>query len=136
MKLSMLKSPVIKEFEFINPYTDEKTGIFITVNSVKSREGKEATHRMQIEIIEARLKEENFDKDNKLKQEIMKDITIRFMADLIVEWRGIEDEDGKKIKFTKEAAFTILKEYIELADAIYVFVNNAENFLKKESNAL
>lgn len=132
MKLSALKSPNIKEFEFINPYTEEPTGIFIAVHAIKSKLGKEATHKMQLEMLELRKDKNNLTEDGTIKPDVIRVESIKWMAEITESWKGVEDDNGKVMKPTKDNIIKAYTEYEELANAVYNFAANSGNFVTKQ----
>ena len=132
MQLSNLGVIPPKEFNFIDPFTEQPTDIFITVHPIKSKHGKDAEHKMRLKIIELMQDENNFieGEEKKLKTELIANASLEMVASLVVNWRGLEDEKGKQIKFSNEACFTIFKEHQELADAVYKLAGAMGNFQK------
>lgn len=122
MKLSQIGKPIILEMEFLDPYTDEKTGIFVKFHSLKSRYGKEQLHEMQLKMIEKREKNEEID-NIKLNKELL--------CNLFDSFRGIDDNNGKPIKSSKKAFETAIDESQELLNSCLVFVGNLGNSLRK-----
>jgi hypothetical protein len=127
MQLSQLGKPIILEMEFLDPYTDEKTGVFVKFHSLKSRHGKESLHSIQLKIIEA--KEKNEEIDNKV-------LNKQLLLDLFDSFRGLEDENGKVIKSSIKAFEDAIDESQEFFNACLVFVSNSGNSLKKSEKDL
>lgn len=136
MKLSDIGKPNPKEMEFIDPYTNEPTGIFLTVHSLKSKIGKYATIEMQRKQLEARNNPDNLDENGALSIEVQKELTYEWVADLVESWKGVVDEHEKPIKPSKEAFIEGFRESQELLDAVFVFVNNSGNFGAKQEPTL
>jgi hypothetical protein len=133
MKLSQL-SPSAKEFEFTNPYTNEPTGIKVTLYPMKSKEGKQAEHEMRLKILELMQDENNtieIDGKKNMKEDVIIDVSLEMLASIVVDWNGIEDEKGEPLKFSKENAIKAFKEYREFSDFVYNTANNVGNFLKE-----
>lgn len=130
MQLSQIGKPNTKEFEFIDPYTDEATGIFVTLHSLKSKHGKEALHAMQLQAIELRGEKEE------LADEDTMNLNIGLLLNLFEKFRGIDDDNGKAIKSTKANFDKALRESTELFSACLVFISNAGNFSRKQEKAL
>ena len=133
MKLSTLGNTPSKEFNFLDPYTNQPTDIYITVKPLKSKAGKEIEHNMRLKIAELMQDEKNIIKTDKrvdLNPDIMMDITISMVAELVEDWRGIQDDDDKDIVYSKEIALELLREHQSIADAIYLFSSNLGNFQK------
>lgn len=133
MKLSKLGNTPSKELNFIDPYTNEPTDIYLTVKPLKSKSGKEIEHNMRLRIAELIQDDNNIVKSaNKvdLKPEIMIDVTIAMVADLVEDWRGIQDENDEYIPYSKEVCLELMKEHQTLADAVYNFSSNLGNFQK------
>lgn len=129
MNISQIGKPNPKEFEFIDPYTLEPTGIFITVHAIKSKHGKQATQTMQHTTLELRKNEANLI-NGELNPDLVKEATIGWIADLMETWRGVEDDSGKKIKPSKNAFIEALTQSEELLNAVYSFVSTHGNFTK------
>jgi len=127
MKLSNIGKPVILEMEFLDPYTDEKTGVFVKFHSLKSRHGKESLHAIQLKTIEA--KEKNEEIDNKV-------LNRELLLSLFESFRGLEDDKGKAIKSSKKAFEDAINESQEFSKACLVFVSQSGNFLRKSEKVL
>ena len=127
MRLSQIGKPIILEMEFLDPYTDEKTGIFVKFHSLKSRYGKEQLHEMQLKMIEKREKNEEID-NIKLNKELL--------CNLFDSFRGIDDNNGKPIKSSKQSFETAIDESQELLNSCLVFVGNLGNSLRKSESDL
>lgn len=127
MQLSQLGKPIILEMEFLDPYTDEKTGVFVKFHSLKSRHGKECLHAIQLKIIEA--KEKNEEIDNKV-------LNRELLLSLFESFRGLEDENGKVIKSSKKAFESAIDESLELSNACLAFISNSGNSLRKSEKDL
>jgi len=138
MQLSTLGMTPLREFNFIDPFTEQATDIFITVHPIKSKHGKAAEHKMRLKIIELMQDENNLieNEEKKLKTELITNVSLEMMSNLIVSWRGIEDEKGKQIKFSNETCLEIFKEHQELADAVYQFASTMGNFFTKSESDL
>jgi hypothetical protein len=54
-------------------------------------------------------------------------LRVNFMADLIIDWSGIES-DGKALKFSKETARDLLANAPYIVDQVYIASNKLENF--------
>lgn len=131
MKLSQIGKPVVLEMDFVDPYTDEPTDIKIKFNSIKSKIGKESLHNMQLKLIE--LKKDDAEKEISVDE--MKNINIDLLCDLFVSISGLEDEDGKAIKSSKNSFKSALDESDELLNSCIIFVTKTGNFSgKKESD--
>lgn len=133
MQLKNLGTTPPKEFNFIDPFTDEPTDIFLTVHPIKSKYGKETEHKMRLRIVELMQDENNIEEvDGKknLKHELIMDETIRMISEMVIGWKGIEDDKGKQIKFTPEVCLETMKEHQSIADAVYSFANTVGNFQK------
>jgi hypothetical protein len=100
MILSNLYKPITKEFNFIDPFTDEPTDIFITVHSLKSKLGKEVTHNMQLSLLALKDDVNNLNEDKTIKEDIQLVETIKWVSSLVSDWRGLQDNKGKDIKPT------------------------------------
>ena len=127
MQLSQVGKPIILEMEFLDPYTDEKTGVFVKFHSLKSRHGKESLHAIQLKTIQA--KENNEEIDN---QSFNKEL----LLSLFDSFRGLEDENGKVIKSSIKAFEDAIDESQEFFNACLVFVSQSGNFLRKSEKDL
>ena len=139
MKLSDIGKPNPKEFQFIDPFTEQPTGIFLTVHALKSRIGKQATSQMQHSLLKIRQDENNMieiDGKQEIKPDIISDETIKWTADITESWRGIEDDNGKQIKPSKEAFIKAYTQSNELMNAVLTFASNLGNFTAQSVNAL
>ena len=132
MQLSQIGKPVILEMDFIDPYTDEPTGIKVKLHSIKSKIGKEAIHNMQLKLIE--LKKDDAEKEITVDE--MKSININLLCDLFVSINGLEDEDGKEIKSNLKAFQDALNQSDELLNGCINFLMTSGNFLKKQEKSL
>lgn len=122
MQLSQIGKPIILEMEFLDPYTDEKTGVFVKFHSLKSRHGKESLHAIQLKTIEA--KEKNEEVDNKV-------LNKQLLLDLFESFTGLEDDKGKAIKSSKKAFENAIDESPEFFLSCMQFVSQSGNSLKK-----
>ena len=133
MKLSNLGATPPQEFELLDPFTQEPTGIKITIHPIKSRIGKQAEHVMRQSILKLMQDESNMievDGNKSLKVELIKEVSIQMLTDLTVSWNGIEDDNGEPIKFSKKACKKAYLENEEFTDAVYEYANDLGNFLK------
>lgn len=134
MKITQLKNIGVvppRELNFKDPFTEELTDIFFTVHPLKSKYGKEAEHKMRLRIVELMQDESNIvevDGKKNLNQDLILEETVAMIANMVSDWKGIEDDKGKAIKFSEDKCIELLKEYQSLADAIYVFSSNMGNF--------
>lgn len=111
---------------------------FISVMQENSKVGAQATLDMQREIMELYQDEINLDikevdgKETKaLKYELIVDVSLKKLAKITVGWRGISDENGEEIIFSLENALMIYKKYEHIANTVYNFCANADNYLGK-----
>lgn len=132
MKLSQIGKPVVIEMDFVDPYTDEPTGIKVKLHSIKSKLGKEAIHNMQLKLIA--LKKD--DADEEITIDEMKNINISTLSDLFVSISGLEDENGKAIKSSLKAFQDALNQSDELIKGSMNFLITSGNFLKKQGKNL
>lgn len=132
MQLSQIGKPNPIEFEFKDPYTGQSftKPIFVSVHAIKSKVGKEATQKMQHNILKLRQDENNLI-DGEIKLEVASQETIKWIADLVETWRGVEDEKGKEIPPSKEAFIEAFTQSEEFLNAVYAFAANLGNYLAK-----
>jgi len=139
MKLSDIGKPNPQEFEFKDPYSEQPTGIFISVHALKSRIGKEAISQMQHSLLKIRQDENNMieiDGKQEIKPDIILEETIKWTADITESWRGVEDDNGKQIKPSKEAFIKAYTQSSELMNAVLTFASNLGNFTAQSVNDL
>jgi hypothetical protein len=73
----------------------------------------------------------------KLDPEIQLDIMAKAMSSsLLLDWRNVCDNSGKDVKFTKEAAYNVLKSNSEFRDFITEFSTEIENYISDEKEDL
>ena len=133
MKLSSIGNTPSKEFNFLDPYTNQPTDIFITVKPMKSKAGKAIEHNMRLKMAELIQDENNIIRAEEkidLKPEILLDLTIEMIANLVEDWRGIQDDDDNEIEFSTEVAYQLFKEHQVIADAVFLYSSNLGNFRK------
>jgi len=131
MNLSNLGNVEAKEFNFIDEYTNLPTDIFVTVYPMKSKVGKKAENDMRHRIIELMQDENNIievDGKKSLKEDIIKLESMRRVADCVVGWRGIQDDKGKQIKFSRDECVNQFLQCEEFVNAVFEFSNNLGNF--------
>lgn len=89
-----------------------------------------------------RLREENDEllKDDSTDEAQAKLLEISGLAlaeTVLVDWRGILDEDGNELPYSKEAAYDLLKNYEEFADLVFNLSLESEQYRRfKEGEAL
>lgn len=89
-----------------------------------------------------RLREENEDvlKDDTTEEAQAKLLEISGLAmaeTVLTDWRGILDEDGNELPYSKEAAFDLLKNYEEFADVVFNLSLETEQYRRfKESESV
>lgn len=133
MKLSDLGNTPPKTFDFLDPYTNEPTGIKVTVHPIKSKYGKQCQHDMYRRVAELMQDENNIvetDGKKQLNEDLIKQVSYEQWANMIVSWSGIEDEHGNAIEFTHGNAMKCFNESSEFANAIAAFSSNLGNFRK------
>lgn len=135
MKLSQIGNINPQKLEIIDPFTDEATGIFFTVYPMKSRFGKEKEHLRNQRILELFADDNNCETVNDVKDlnsEVRNRVALEFVCSLIVDFEGIDDENGKVIKYSYENCLEILSNQSNyfIAGQIFNFVNNVGNFRK------
>lgn len=71
-----------------------------------------------------------------LADEKVKEINLRMFIDTcLVSWEGVEDEKGNPIEFSKEAAYDVLKDNSDIADALYKYSQEATNYRVEVGNS-
>lgn len=63
--------------------------------------------------------------DPKKEREVLTKI---FVECSMIDWQGITGEDGKEIEFSKEAATKVLLELPDLADTLFAYARNFQNY--------
>lgn len=97
---------------------------FISVISINSETGTKALHEMHRAMM--KLAQEN--QENKDVSEQRKSLKIEAMCKLVVGWEGIEDENGKQMKFNSDNAKIVLSNTY-ISDIVDKFVSNLGNYL-------
>lgn len=123
-----------KTLELLNPHTEEKTGVTLTIYPIKSRIGAKAQHDFNMSKMELMKDENNVevrDGITYLKNELIADIGSEMYAKLITGWDGVTDEKGKVEPFDYSKILQVIKDDINIATQIVEFVNNMGNDLKK-----
>lgn len=136
MQLSSLHKANPKEFQFKNPYSNDDTGLFITVHAINSKIGQEALHNMQLAILELRQNEDNLLEDKSINPELAEIETVKWLAAITETWRGVEDDKGKKITPTIANFIKVYTQYPEIKNAVYTFVSQSGNFSNKQEKDL
>jgi hypothetical protein len=136
MTLSQLTSldATPQALELLNPHTEEKTGVTLTIYPVKSRIGSKVQHEFNMAKIELMKDESNIevrDGITYLKNELITEIATEMYAKLIIGWDGITDEEGKEESFDYSKILQVIKDDLSIATQIFNFVNNLGNVLKK-----
>jgi len=75
-----------QKLELLNPFTDEKTGVTLLVNPIKSKAGNSAKHALNVKYLELMQDEENVEEKNgtkALKLEIMESLSREMYANLL-----------------------------------------------------
>lgn len=106
------------EVQLRDPVTREPIDAWILVRGVDSKSFRETQRKMKRSIIEAVREKRDLAEDE---------------FDLLVEcsigWRGFED-NGKPVKFTKEAVRTLYENSPAIAQQIDSFILDRRNFTK------
>jgi len=109
MKLSEINYDLTsaKEIEILDPVTKKsfENPAFISIYSIESNIGKQcqvSIYRDMLEITKEKKKPTDAD---------IKKLTCKNIASLVAGWRGIEDEKGKEIEYSKEKAIEVLENY-------------------------
>lgn len=138
MKLSTIGNIEAKKFDFIDPYTHEKTGITVTLYPKNSKQGKQAEHSMRLKIIDL-MKDENnvteIEGQKNIRPDLIMKLSLEMVADLVIDWSGIEDENDNELPFTKENCYLALQQSNDLLEFIIDKSNDFSNFqkIKKKS---
>jgi hypothetical protein len=131
MKLSQINYDLNKptEIEILDPQTNKsfEKPAFISIYSIESKQGKTA----QLSIFRAMMDIKEANKDKEIDENDAKEATIKPLASLIAGWRGLEDEDGKEIKYNEENAEILLRDYDIIYNAVNMNSNMMGNFKKK-----
>lgn len=129
-----LKFDEAKEFEIIDPLTNQASGGFITIASINSKVGKS----VQLELFRQMLllKAEKAKLENKEPNEVtisddeLKEKYPHIFAELILDFRGLKD--GKKeFKFSKENAIKLLQSSNLVYEMIDNYSSNQGLFIKE-----
>ena len=129
-----LKFDESKEFEIIDPLTNQSSGGFITIASINSKVGKS----VQLELFRQMLllKAEKAKLENKEPNEVtisdneLKEKYPHIFAELILDFRGLKD--GKKdFKFSKENAIKLLQSSNLVYEMIDNYSSNQGLFIKE-----
>ena len=129
-----LKFDESKEFEIIDPLTNQASGGFITIASINSKVGKS----VQLELFRQMLllKAEKAKLENKEPNEViisdneLKEKYPHIFAELILDFRGLKD--GKKdFKFSKENAIKLLQSSNLVYEMIDNYSSNQGLFIKE-----
>ena len=129
-----LKFAESKEFEIIDPLTNQASGGFITIASINSKVGKS----VQLELFRQMLllKAEKAKLENKEPDEVtisddeLKEKYPHIFAELILNFRGLKD--GKKdFKFSKENAIKLLQSSNLVYEMIDNYTSNQGLFIKE-----
>ena len=129
-----LKFDESKEFEIIDPLTNQASGGFITIASINSKVGK----TVQLELFRQMLllKAEKAKLENKEPNEVtisddeLKEKYPHIFTELILDFRGLKD--GKKdFKFSKENAIKLLQSSNLVYEMIDNYSSNQGLFIKE-----
>lgn len=110
MKLSQVnyESELPKAVEITNHLGQSfEKKAFVTVHAWKSRIGNKVMIEMQREMIDLRMQKVEADKEKETDAEI-EAIGRKALGRLVTGWSGIEDENGKALKFTPDNVDAVL----------------------------
>lgn len=108
--------------EIFHPVTGESTGIIIKLLGSDSKEWKQAARAIKARALKQGKK--------KLSDDEIEQMPFELLAAVTIGWEGVE-ENGKKVKFTKEEAKRIYESVPVIAEQVDKFVGDRENFLPK-----
>lgn len=132
MQLSKLFEVQTQKLPLKHFFTGEDTPIEFEIYPKNSRVGKKAEHQMRLKMLELLQDENNIDPTTKnLKTELIEDVTFDYFSSLVVDWKGITNDKDKPIKYSKDECIKIFKEYPEICDAVFKFVDDKEVFQMK-----
>lgn len=138
MKLSQIGKIEAKKFDFIDPYTNQPTGITVTLYPMNSKQGATAEHNMRVKIVDL-IKDENnmilVGEEKQLKPELIMQVSLEMVAEMIVDWSGIEDEDDKPLPFTRENAIKQFQECNEFGEFVINKTKDFANFQKSKKKS-
>lgn len=70
-----------------------------------------------------------------LPEEMSQEITIRLFIDIcLAAWKGVTDENGKELAFTKENAFALFKDLPDLFETLWKHVNSIDPYREELGN--
>lgn len=129
--------------------TSHEPQVFITLYPVDSKIGKAAQTEGFRELLAMRERDESIvndedvivngmliEKKGEPKADIIVDMSAKALARLIVEWEGIEDEDGNTIPYDYETATALFKSNEDFFMAVNVLAGQTGKFYKSQSNDL
>lgn len=62
------------------------------------------------------------------------EFAVKFLAHaIVVDWKGVTDENGKEIPYSPETAHELLKEIPEIAEKVAEITQNLDNFRPMEN---
>lgn len=114
--MDLLDISTTQKFEFINPKTKKSTNSFFEISYPDTRIGSRnalATQRKMFMLSQ----DENNLEDGKLKQEILENLELDYLAGMIVSWENITI-NKKELEFNFENARKLLEN-----DLIFKFIN-------------
>lgn len=109
-----------------------------TVYPKNSKEGLEAEHKMQIKIFQLIMNDDNcetIEDKRSLKYELQEKIGVEFIADLIVDWSGVTDENNKPLECNDEFKNLLLNQNKVLAENIMLFCSKVDAFPKSKKKS-
>ena len=128
MKLSQINYDLTntKEVEILDPVTKKsfEKPAYISIYSVESNIGKQCQVSIYRDILELTKGKE------KPTEEQLKKLTCKNISNLVAGWRGIEDEKGKDIEYSKEKAIEVLENYDMIFNVVDKETAKLGNFLK------
>lgn len=136
MQLSKLFEVQTQKLSLKHFFTGEDTPIEFEIYPKNSRIGKKAEHEMRMQTLSLLQDENNIDQTTKnLKTELIEDISFNYLSSLVVDWKGITNDKEKPIKYSKDECIKIFKEYPEICDLVYRFVEDNSNFQKVQNQS-
>lgn len=113
------------EFELKDHFTGEPTGAFVRVRGVDS-----LAYKKTMAERDRQLREILSSTGKPPTEEQRLAMTCDMLADLTVSWRGIVDEAGNEIEFSRAKAVELYKKYNLLRDAVDIACADRRAFLQ------
>lgn len=71
-----------------------------------------------------------------INEELSDDILIQAMAEaILLDWKGLEDDKGKPIKYSKEAAYELMKGMRDFRNLVVEIASEQAAFRREENEA-